>query len=269
MRPSAHEWEHSGMETERLGDRRAQVLTVVRTSRIPLDDDEIALTARMNRHYVNAICRELAAEQIITRERGTSGKLVNAVADLDRTTTSVTAETPRRASAQRRTQHRSSDRMNANIEELVDGFASYVTTFEASQAFPGPSLYFHERAIERRRAHDTVGLLLGDTQFLECVYAVLPAWGMHRMGPQTAKVGDLQQITKALRECEPALETLWPLRITSLPAAEAEHVAATTWDVIERIKVSTSRTQIVAGSKFLHHLLPDLLPPIDRQYTFR
>jgi hypothetical protein len=29
-----------------------------------------------------------------------------------------------------------------------------------------------------------------------------------------------------------------------------------------------SRTQIVAGSKFLHHFLPDLVPPIDRQYTF-
>jgi hypothetical protein len=24
----------------------------------------------------------------------------------------------------------------------------------------------------------------------------------------------------------------------------------------------------VAGSKFLHHVLPDLIPPIDRQYTF-
>jgi hypothetical protein len=34
------------------------------------------------------------------------------------------------------------------------------------------------------------------------------------------------------------------------------------------MKVSTSQTQIVAGSKFLHHLLPDLVPPIDRQYTF-
>jgi hypothetical protein len=62
---------------------------------------------------------------------------------------------------------------------------------------------------------------------------------------------------------------LWPLRITSLRAEEAQHVAARTWGVIERIRVSTSRTQIVAGTKFVHHLLPDLLPPIDRQYTFK
>jgi hypothetical protein len=250
-------------------DRRAQVLAVVCANRIPLDDDQIALRAQMNRHYVNAICRQLAAEHLITRERGSGGKLVNAAIDLGQPIASVAAGTPRAVSARPGPQRRFSDRRNDNIEELVEGFASYVTAFEASQAFPGPSLYFHQRAMERRRAHDTIGSLLGDERFLECVYAVLPAWGMHRMGPQTAKVGDFEQITSALRECEPALERLWPLRITSLRAAEAEHVGATTWGVIERIRVSTSRTQIVAGSKFLHHLLPDLLPPIDRQYTFR
>ena len=110
----------------------------------------------------------------------------------------------------------------------------------------GPSLNFHERAIERRRAHESVGSLLGDERFLECVYAVLPAAGMHRMSPPAANVGNFEQITAALQQ-----------------------MAATAWGVIERVRVSTSGTQIVAGSKFLHHLLPNLLPPIDRQYTFR
>jgi hypothetical protein len=27
--------------------------------------------------------------------------------------------------------------------------------------------------------------------------------------------------------------------------------------------------RVVVGSKFLHHLLPDLIPPVDRRYTFR
>jgi hypothetical protein len=48
----------------------------------------------------------------------------------------------------------------------------------------------------------------------------------------------------------------------------AWQAAETAWQVIAAIKVSTSRTQIVAGSKRLHHLLPDLILPIDRQYTF-
>jgi hypothetical protein len=138
-----------------------------------------------------------------------------------------------------------------------------------ARRFPGPSLYFHQRAIERRKEHQSVTSLLDDRLFLEYVYAVLPAWGMHRMGPQTAKVGDFAQITTALRQTAPALQQLWPLRITTLSGKESREAAALAWDVIARIKVSTSRTQIVAGSKFLHHVLPDLVPPIDRRYTFR
>jgi len=75
-------------------------------------------------------------------------------------------------------------------------------------------------------------------------------------------------ITTALREKAPELQQLWPLYITMLGEQAARDAAAIAWDVIAHVKVSTSRTQIVAGSKFLHHLLPDLVPPIDRQYTF-
>lgn len=45
------------------------MLTVLRCSRAPLDDDQISRLAGMNRHYVNAICRQLAAERRITRDR--------------------------------------------------------------------------------------------------------------------------------------------------------------------------------------------------------
>jgi hypothetical protein len=57
------------------------------------------------------------------------------------------------------------------------------------------------------------------------------------------------------------------LRITVLDPDAARQAAHIAWQVIAAIKVSTSRTQIVAGSKMLHHLLPELIPPIDRQYT--
>jgi hypothetical protein len=53
-----------------------------------------------------------------------------------------------------------------------------VLRLEASAAFSEPSVYFHERAIERRRRHNTVAGLLADERFLEYVSAVLPAWGM-------------------------------------------------------------------------------------------
>lgn len=168
----------------------------------------------------------------------------------------------------RASRRRAAERLADRIDKLTAGFAGYVAAFETRQAFPGPSLYFHLRAVEHRREHRTVRSLLDDTLFLEYAYAVLPAWGMHRMGPQTAKVGDFPQITSALRQAAPALEQLWPLHITELDGQQASEAAVLAWTVIAGIQVSTSRTQIVAGTKFLHHVLPDLVPPIDRQYTF-
>jgi hypothetical protein len=135
--------------------------------------------------------------------------------------------------------------------------------------FSGPSVYFHERAIERRRLHATATSLLDDQLFLEYVYAVLPSWGMHRMGGQSAKVCEFGQLAASLRAARPAIEELWPLNITRLAPGSLPDVAQRAWQVIAEIRASTSETQIIVGSKTLHHVLPGLIPPIDRQYTSR
>jgi hypothetical protein len=88
------------------------------------------------------------------------------------------------------------------------------------------------------------------------------------LGPQAAKVADFSPIVTALRGRAPALEELWPLRITQLTEHAVHSAAVLARNVIADVKVSTSQTQIVAGSMFLHHVLPDLIPPIDRRYTF-
>lgn len=247
--------------------RRGQILTALRNSSAPLDDDQIADVGHMNRVYVNALCRQLAADGLLVRRQGDQGKIVNVLADAN-----LAADT---YSASRRPQdrvpkisRRLRSRQSERIQSLITRFADWVAAFELMQGFPGPSLYFHERAIARRRQHQTVDSLLADTQFLEYVYAVLPAWGMHRMGPQAAKVGDFVQITTALSDNTHAFQQLWPYRISALDAQSSVEVAATAWQIIAHVRVSTSQTQIVAGSKFIHYLLPDLIPPIDRQYTF-
>jgi hypothetical protein len=161
------------------------------------------------------------------------------------------------------------DRARRNIEALVGNFAGCVQRFEASAAFSGPSVYFHERAIETRRQHTSAATLLADDRFLEYVYAVLPSWGMHRMGSQPAKVTEFSRLAASLRAAIPDIDQLWPLDITRLDPADVPEVTRRAWQVIAAIRASTSETQIVAGTKTLHHVLPDLIPPIDRQYTFR
>jgi hypothetical protein len=161
------------------------------------------------------------------------------------------------------------ERARRNVEALIGDFAGCVQRFEASATFSGPSVYFHQRAIETRRQHASAANLLADDRFVEYVYAVLPSWGMHRMGTQAAKVTEFSQFAASLRSAAPVIEPLWPLDITCLDPADVPGAAHRIWQVIAAIQASTSETQIVAGSKTLHHVLPDLIPPIDRQYTFR
>jgi len=162
-----------------------------------------------------------------------------------------------------------SDRARSNVEALIGDFAVCVQRFGANAVFSGPSVYFHERAIECRHQHATAASLLADERFLEYVYAVLPSWGMHRMGSQAAKVTEFSQLAASMRSAVPLIEELWPLTITDVDSSDIPQVAQIAWQVIATIRASTSETQIVAGSKTLHHVLPDLIPPIDRQYTFR
>jgi hypothetical protein len=89
------------------------------------------------------------------------------------------------------------------------------------------------------------------------------------MGRQRAKVGDFLPFVESIRSQQVRLEKLWDRDIRTVPPSGVDDVATEVWNVIASLKVSTSRTAIVAGSKTLHHLLPDLVPPIDRQYTFR
>lgn len=161
------------------------------------------------------------------------------------------------------------ERARRNVESLIAGFDDLVRRFEGRPGWPGPSLYFHDRAIEVRRAHASATSLLADDRFLEYVYAVLPAWGMHRMGAQAAKVCDFEPFARAMRDRTDDLNALWDVRITATTADDAVQIAERLWAIIAHLRVSTSETQIVAGSKALHHVLPDLVPPIDRQYTFR
>lgn len=161
------------------------------------------------------------------------------------------------------------DPHSSRHDRVVTGFAEYVRRFETSAVFSGPSVYFHRRAIARRRLHADVAGLLADELFLEYVYAVLPAWGMHRMGNQAAKVCEFTEFAAFLRAAAPLIEELWPLNITQVDPGSVTAVGHEAWRVIAALKVSRSETQIVAGSKVLHHVLPDLIPPIDRQYTFR
>jgi hypothetical protein len=158
-------------------------------------------------------------------------------------------------------------RMAERGEDLATNFSQYLGEFERRSVFGGPSVHFHVRAIERRRTHENVRSALADTELLELVYAMLASWGMHRMGPKGAKVVDFDNFSEGIRRQVEILEELEPLLITDLDDRNA--VADKIWRAVSGARLSASATQVVAGTKALHHLLPDLIPPVDREYTIR
>lgn len=70
----------------------------------------------------------------------------------------------------------------------------------------------------------------------------------------------------ALRRCAKNLD---PLESERLGAAglDATAVAGALWGVIERMEITETGTRLVACTKALRHLMPELVVPMDRQFT--
>jgi hypothetical protein len=159
--------------------------------------------------------------------------------------------------------------MDQRVEKLMDGFDEYVGVFGKSERFSGPSAYFHRKTLGLRARHQSIRSLLEDDAFFDALYATLTAWGMHRMGPGNTRLRDLTEIRDSMRAQAGALQALASLDITAVDAADRKSVVEKTWSVLTALRVSVAEAQIVANSKALHHLLPALVPPMDRNYTYR
>jgi len=161
------------------------------------------------------------------------------------------------------------ERLRQRVDELIQRFENYADRFDVVELFTGPSLYFHLKTLRLRRQHPSAGEALNDDAFFESLYATLTAWGMHRMGPTGAKLVDLPVLMTSFRDQAAQIRQVERLRIWELTPGAVPQVTQDLWDIIRQLQVGAGRTKIVAGSKALHHLLPDLVPPIDREYTLR
>ena len=102
------------------------------------------------------------------------------------------------------------------------------------------------------------------------IYAVLPAWGMHRSGNSGSKMPEYDVFCKSILRNKDTLLSLKEKRVELISKPEWNQVLTTFEELLfgnERIIASTTKARLVSGSKTLAHILPDLVPPIDRHYT--
>jgi hypothetical protein len=140
---------------------------------------------------------------------------------------------------------------------LNDLDAAHCSYYEA-EVFGGPSLYFHLKSLEDARAQNF-------ERFSERVYAVLCSWGMHRMGMGGSKMREFDDFKSSLLAIWPLamqLQNKIPLNLNNSDWLDLKQIFC-------GIRCMASRTSLVGNSKVMTHLLPDLVPPVDREYTLR
>lgn len=132
-----------------------------------------------------------------------------------------------------------------NLEKLHKKYYS-------TRTFYGPSLYFHKRA-----------LIKSDNKY-EYIYAALTSWGMHRMGKGGAKMTDFETFIKSINTVKQHIEKLKNKKLENLKEKDFEVLE----EIFKNIQIMETKTKIVGHSKVIAHLLPNVVPPIDREYTF-
>lgn len=155
-------------------------------------------------------------------------------------------------------------RMNDRVNELKQNFEGFVEYFDKTPLFSGPSLYFHKKVINIL-SQNGLQKAIGDDLFLEYLYATLASWGLHRMGETNTKLVDFENFKSSIQANKDEILKLKDEKITQLNSDTT--LTGNLRALIDNLKIGEGETKLIFNSKTLHHLLPNLIPPIDRQYT--
>lgn len=155
------------------------------------------------------------------------------------------------------------------LKHLLSNDSNALELMKAPGNFSGPSIYFHQKAIEYARTRNRIEFL--SEKHLEYIYATLASWGMHRMGDAGAKMPEFKDFKKSiLTENNREIYKKWRGKtVDDISDSNLTDLIKDMTHVCFSIKATEGKSKLVSSSKTLAHILPDLVPPIDRQYTLQ
>ncbi len=156
------------------------------------------------------------------------------------------------------------ERMDKRVDELIQSFDDYWKHYDNNPIFSGPSTYFHHRTISLLKKDGLTNVLSND-EYFEYLYATLASWGLHRMGDTNTKLLGFGQFKNSIKSQKEDILALKDKKITQLK--RNHKVKSKLQTIIENINIGHGKIKVIFNSKALHHILPDLVPPIDRRYT--
>lgn len=154
-----------------------------------------------------------------------------------------------------------------NAQNLITNIGNYYNqSLKVLNEFGGPSIYFHAQCIKEQHT------LFLSNRHIELIYATLASWGMHRMGdPKTTKtkLHEFKEFKASIICSKSVLRELTEIEYTDIDENDYLSLIQGLKGVYSKLMVSISNATIVGHSKTLAHILPNLIPPIDRQHTIR
>ena len=150
------------------------------------------------------------------------------------------------------------------VHPLINEFPRWLDYFVERGPFTRrEQLDCHVRAIALRRGHESAATASEDPEFVRALYETLQAWGL---GARGSRLRPMMEFSPVVRSVGTILEPLESLRIDAVEL-DVDKCIESLWKAIESTRVTHNNALLVAGTKTLHHLLPDLVPPMDRAYT--
>jgi hypothetical protein len=157
-----------------------------------------------------------------------------------------------------------SQTLESKVQELIDNFKKYLDLYNKRPPFnkQGQKEY-HRKTIELRRSAGSATNALNNDDFLWSLYETLRFWGMESIGPHRSP---FDKFKETLQSKITLISSFDGFRIDD-PHLDIQTVTSELWPLMNSLEINQNRTKLVACSKALHHILPDLVVPIDRTYT--
>lgn len=167
-----------------------------------------------------------------------------------------TPSATRRSSRQAQTAER--------VDDLIANFGACVDVYDQETPFDRQlQVRTHAGTIARLREMGGPRAAIQDPTFLSLLRKTLRAWGI---GSRGSRLVSEEEFAHRMAARAQQLQELADLSIDDLELDRRELIDVV-WALIRDLGVVENKAKIVAGSKTLHHLLPDLVVPIDGRWT--
>ena len=151
-----------------------------------------------------------------------------------------------------------------SVELLIARFSECLKAYDHDCQFTKyGQLEYHIATIERRRELGSAIAALDDHAFKWSLYQTLQAW---QIGQRASRLKSFQAFEKALSVRAPQIRELDGLTIDQANLA-VRAIGERLAGLVQGLDIVENKARVVPGSKTLHHILPDLVVPIDRAYT--